>query len=270
MLSILLGIFLMDSVVYVYKPVGYTPLETVSAYRSQFHIPEHVKLGYAGRLDPMASGVLPVLVGKENIRRSKYERLPKSYSFDVLFGIATDSFDPLGTLQHVNLQAVTQTQVARELQRIVGVWKQEYPPYSAVQVQGKPLYWWARRGRLSEITIPSKIIQIVSAELVSCTEMSADDFVQDVNSRIRLVRGDFRQDEILSQWSQFADAYADMPFPVFSIRVSCSSGVYVRGIAQLFGQRVGVGALALSITRTRVGVHHLSSCIRLDSIRRNG
>ena len=88
----------MESVLNLYKERGETPLERIERFRKTH--PEYRKLpmSYAGRLDPMAEGVLLVLVGEENRNRETHLSLTKKYEFDVLFGFATDTYDVLGVL----------------------------------------------------------------------------------------------------------------------------------------------------------------------------
>src|SRR5579871_234239 len=92
----------MQTILNLYKPIGKTPLEVIREFQIQNPEYQNVKLGYAGRLDPMAEGVLLVLVGEENKKRKEYERLKKEYEFTVLFGIETDSYDALGTVKNIN------------------------------------------------------------------------------------------------------------------------------------------------------------------------
>jgi len=81
------------------KAVGETPLQRMEAWRTQAGIAAHVPLTYAGRLDPMASGQLLVLVGEECKKKDKYLALDKTYQFSVLLGIGSDTHDVLGLLQ---------------------------------------------------------------------------------------------------------------------------------------------------------------------------
>src|SRR3989344_5566750 len=86
----------MKKVISLYKPVGKTPLQCIRAFQSKFPEYKNVTLSYAGRLDPMAEGLLLILVAAENEKRSIYQDMDKTYDFTVLFGITTDSYDLLG------------------------------------------------------------------------------------------------------------------------------------------------------------------------------
>lgn len=90
------------SVITIYKKIGETPLEALTRLRES--VPEYKEetLSYAGRLDPMAAGVMLVLAGDANKEREKYLNLEKDYSAEILFGISTDTYDTLGLITEVS------------------------------------------------------------------------------------------------------------------------------------------------------------------------
>ncbi len=248
----------MESVVPLYKPLGKTPLETIEQYRQDAEIPTSVPLGYAGRLDPMAEGVLLCLVGEENKKRKEYERLPKTYEIDILFGISTDTYDILGILQenvHSDL-SIPKRDIQDILTSFVGAIDQPYPPYSAARVNGKPLYYWARRGLLDEITIPTKIVHVDAITLKDMKTVQAENVLQTATERIVLVTGDFRQEAILNSWKQHINNEEEV-FHIATISVRCSSGTYMRSIAHEVGKILGCGAIAYRIVRTSVGPYSI-------------
>src|SRR5438045_1977436 len=85
-------------VIVVYKPQGVTPYQLIEKLKKQNSDYEGIKIGFAGRLDPLAHGVMVLLVGEENKNRAKYLGLEKEYEFSVLFGVETDTYDYLGLL----------------------------------------------------------------------------------------------------------------------------------------------------------------------------
>lgn len=143
----------MKKTVFVNKPIAVTPLEAIEIFKVKF--PEYVneKISYAGRLDPMAEGLLLLLIGEENKSRNKYEGLNKTYEAEVIFGISTDSFDQLGLVEKAELKLFNKKTIEKVINNFIGKQKQYYPPYSSRTVKGKPLYWWAKNNKLSEIQI---------------------------------------------------------------------------------------------------------------------
>lgn len=248
----------------LYKPVGMTPLQLIEKWR---HLnPEYASqtLSYAGRLDPMAEGVLLVLIGDENKRRKEYEDLPKSYEFMMLLGISTDTYDLLGKISEFiplkKYPPVTQKTVGD----FTGDHEQTLPPYSSFPIRGKPLYYWARRGKLDEMYLPKKTVRIDSLQLKSKDEVSAPALLEEVTKQIPRVVGDFRQAEILSIWQKMLSENRSAVFPLYTFTVECSSGTYVRSLIHAIGEKIKTPSLTYRIRRTRVGEYSLSDSITLD------
>ncbi|MEO6509149.1 MAG: hypothetical protein ABIO02_04290 [Patescibacteria group bacterium] len=244
----------------IYKPIGVTPLEII--HLVQKHFPEFadVKIAYAGRLDPMAEGLLLLLIGEECKQRKEYEKLTKEYEFEVLFGFATDSYDLMGMVTSTENQQMTfKTEM---ISSFVGKHLQEYPPYSSARVNGKPLFYWARNNLLHTITIPKKEVEIYNMEYLFETKISSAELLKIIIGRIGLVNGHFRQQEIISNWEKYFKNKEES-YPIMKFKVSCSSGTYVRSIANELGKKVGVSSLAFSIKRTKVGEFTLKDAIQL-------
>jgi tRNA pseudouridine55 synthase len=200
----------------------------------------------------MADGLLLLLVGEENRKRKNYEDLKKVYEAEVVFGIETDTYDALGLVGKVDVCKFPEKEaVGEELVRMVGKKRQQYPPYSSKPVNGKPLYWWARQNRLSEIEMPEKEIEIYSAKILSYSTLTSEDLLKEVLRRIALVDGDFRQEEIALAWKKCLSG--DAQFLKVKIEVACSSGTYIRKFASDLGKAMDCGGFAYTITRTCIG-----------------
>ena len=239
------------------KRVGQTPLEAILEFRSKNSQYKKIKMAYAGRLDPMTEGLLLVLTGDECRKREKYQNLDKRYEAEVLFGVRTDSYDCLGILVSSQERPVKQNDAISTLKSFSGRIIQKYPPYSSKAVSGKPLYWWAREGKLSQIRIPEKEISIYDIQLLSFDKITSSDLQKLIYFKINLVKGDFRQKQILSSWSSFFQNDHRKVFQVAKILISCSSGTYIRTLANDWGRLLKVRAIALSIKRTAVGKYNL-------------
>lgn len=250
-----------SAVIAVYKPLGVTPLAALR--RLQEAKPELARatLGYAGRLDPMAEGVLLILVNTANRNRKIYERLPKTYAFSLVFGMTTDSYDILGLVRPGHPAADNPERRFPEIvSRFIGTFRQPYPPFSAVRVNGKPLFAWARTGQLPE-SIPAKPVTVTELTLVQSAPLSAPELRQYVLDRLATVFGNFRQDEIRAGWDRFFTTAGSRMFHRASGTVHCSGGCYVRSLVHEIGQALGTGAVTLSITRTAVGAYGINDCV---------
>lgn len=241
------------AVVPVWKPQGWTPFQAVEVFENKHPQYKDESVSYAGRLDPMAEGVLILLVGNENKHRKKYEQLEKIYEAEMVFGISTDSLDALGLITKNDLKNITSAEIQSVLPEFVRKQSQIYPVFSSKTVGGKPLYWWARRNRLSEITIPHHDIEVFSLELTSTNTLTFKHVYEIAKEKIGRVTGDFRQEKILDTWEQFSRRHGSRRVTVASIRVSCTSGTYIRQLVSDIGDRIGCGAFALSIKRTQIG-----------------
>lgn len=254
-----------QNILNLYKPVGKTPLDMIRLLQSHDNQYAHQILGYAGRLDPMAEGVLLILVGEENKKRKLYERFDKEYIFEILFGVTTDTYDPLGIVE--DFQDTIQANIRRKLEEcqstIIGKHEQPYPPYSSARVNGKPLFYWARENKLSKISIPVKTIEIKRFNIEAIQIETLKSVYRDIVSKINLVNGDFRQPEILTKWEEVYRAYKTANCVIARCKVTCSSGTYIRSLVHQVGQDMGTGAIALSIKRTRVGDYQLQSAITI-------
>ena len=245
----------MKNILLLNKRTGQTPLECVEEFRKNNPEYKDVRMGYAGRLDPMANGLLLVLVGKENKKREQYLGLDKEYECEVLLGFSTDSYDLLGkttNVCHAGLDPASHQKISNVLQSFIGKQLQQFPPYSSRTVGGERLYKIAREGRLDAVEIPSKEIEMYNIELLSITIIASAELLKTIKDRIAKVHGKFRQTEIVALWEKTLEN-DNKEYPVIKIRISCSSGTYMRSLANHIGKKLGSNAIALSILRTKVG-----------------
>jgi len=238
----------------LYKNLCETPRERLDRLRAERPEYAHEVLSYAGRLDPMAEGVLVTLVGAANTQREAYLDMSKEYVLDVLFGFATDTYDILGrVMESGDPTGVTKKAIQTSLNEFRGTVDQEYPPYSSKTVDGKSLFEWARSNMLSSIIVPRKTVTVYDIDITNTYKLSEKTLLNYIEAHVGRVNGDFRQDEILQTWGRLLRKDGDRDFPCVTIKISCSSGVYARSIAHGLGVKLGIPALALHILRTKVG-----------------
>jgi tRNA pseudouridine55 synthase len=287
----------MQKLLSVYKPQGLTPLEVVNLVKEKFPEYKNAKIGYAGRLDPLAHGVLLLMIGDATKEKDKYLNLPKEYEFEAVFGVSTDTYDVLGmlvssrategsrgisyhkaALKRSLRSSADSVGMTKEIQSFIksklGKQIQIYPTFSSKTVQGKPLFWWARNNKLSEIQIPQREIEIYDFKLLEIKEISAAKLKKEIFRQIALVTGDFRQEQIKNTWNTLftKDQRPASPagrlktnsrFLTAKLKISCSSGTYVRSIVNELGNRLNSGAITIDILRTKVGKYVLENSIKL-------
>lgn len=258
-----------NTTVWYEKFLGETPLEAVERFRREHPEYQQEKIAYAGRLDPMAEGVLLLLVGEACKERDRYLGLDKEYEFEVLLGVGTDTHDILGIIESRDSQVGVdssqyENRVGTVLDDLVGKHDMPYPAFSSKTVEGKPLFLWALEHRLDEIDIPTKKVEIYRMECTDSYGLSAIEVHQRVRERIARVTAvtdeskalgrDFRRMEVLALWDRWLEQQeSDRVFTVLQIRCLASSGTYMRVLADSIGTQLGTGGIAWSITRTLMG-----------------
>lgn len=235
----------------IYKPIGWTPLETLNKFKEDHPEYKDKKMSYAGRLDPMAEGVLLFLVDDELKYQENYQNLNKEYEAEILLGFSTDSYDVLGIPTKRERIDVKNIDIEGIIKEFKGKKRLRIPPYSSYNIKGKPLFWWARQDRLGEIEVPQKEMDFFDIELMKIKEVNTNELKKDILSKIERTSGDFRQEEIKSSWSKAL--VGDESYHLIRLKISCSSGTYIRSLANKFGERLSCGALLYSLLRTRVG-----------------
>ncbi|MES2203297.1 MAG: hypothetical protein V4474_03195 [Patescibacteria group bacterium] len=247
----------------LYKKLGETPRERLERLRQDQPHYAHEVLSYAGRLDPMAEGVLITLVGSANKRRETYLDLGKEYVLDILFGFDTDTYDILGRVMETgDADTITRVRVQQGLNEFRGRIAQEYPPYSSKVVEGKSLFEWARGGALSSLVLPSRTVTIHHLDIEGLYKIKEADFLAYITDSVEKVQGDFRQEEIMLDWKRHLKPTGKREFPCVTVKVECSSGTYMRSIAHGLGQELGVPALALHILRSKVGDYSVEKSLK--------
>jgi tRNA pseudouridine55 synthase len=221
-----LGIDL-DGVLVVDKPSGPTSHDVVALVRRAIGIS---RIGHTGTLDPLASGVLPLVVGRATRLAQFLSASDKEYIAEIALGATSETYDAEGPLTPAVSGSREAPPDADALERVLshfrGAYSQMPPPYSAKKVGGTRAYKLARRNQPIELTpVPVTVHALETLAIET-----------------HLLR----------------------------IRVACSTGFYVRTLAHEIGARLGVGAYLAGLRRTRVGAFTLGDAISLDDVQLGG
>ena len=223
----------MDGVLVIDKPSGMTSHDVVTHTRRILH---ERRVGHAGTLDPFATGVLVVMLGKATRLSQFVMGADKEYEAIIRLGYSTDTGDRTGTPvpgPSTEVRHWTEAEIEAALQSLRGDIDQIPPMYSAKKVDGKKLYELARRGE----TVERKPVRVCIYEFAAIRP-----------------EGQLIKDNL--------DGTFD-----FHARVSCSSGTYVRTLADDFGKRLYVGAHLAELRRTRVGDFEITQAITLEQLK---
>lgn len=244
------------------KKIGETPLEAINLWKQKFSEYQDVRASYAGRLDPMASGKLLIILGEECKKQKKYTGLDKEYEVEILLDVSSDTGDILGNVSYANKNTYPE-HLRHIYTREIGVHHLEYPIFSSKTVQGKPLFLHALQGTLKDIDIPTHTeriyrIQDLGSETISSNVLKERvdqllTYVPRTNEPSKKLGEDFRIDTVRTSWEEMHKHAGEREFCILRVRVACGSGTYMRTLAGRIGSALDTKALALSITRTKIG-----------------
>jgi tRNA pseudouridine55 synthase len=249
------------------KAIGQTPLECAENWRKAHEEYEDVPLAYAGRLDPMASGALLILIGDECKRQTEYHGLDKAYEFSVLFGIASDTGDVLGRLKtSQTVPFVSRDSLKKIAANLVGPVTFPYPNFSSKTVQGKPLHMWTLEGRLDEIEIPTITSTIYHLALTSLYTIERTEAARAARKKIdtippvidprKALGNDFRRTDVRADWDMVRqDGNLPAEYNVATFTCIASSGTYMRSLAAAIANELGTCGLAWHIHRSQIGTY---------------
>lgn len=214
----------MNGIIVVDKPAGMTSHDVVDALRRTV---KGVRVGHAGTLDPNATGVLILLVGKATKVSRFLMGLEKEYLFTMELGVETDTLDRWGeVIRTRSTEGVTLSDVRAAASSFVGDYEQAAPSVSALKHKGVRLYELARRGE--PVPVKTRKVAIHSLEVV--------------------------------------EAVMDTGRPQVTCRTECSSGTYVRSLARDMGEVLGCGASVTSLRRLRVGDFTAEGAVTLNRL----
>ena len=156
----------MNEIVLIDKPTGMTSFGVVARLRRKIseQVGHKVKVGHTGTLDPFATGLMILLVGKATKRSDEFLKLDKWYDATICFGKVSSTGDPEGELTDVSADIPTKEQICQTITQFIGEIKQTPPAFSAIKIDGQRAYKLARQGKT--VDMPSRSVQIYALELV--------------------------------------------------------------------------------------------------------
>ena len=216
----------MDGIILINKEKGYTSNDVVQIAKKIYN----EKVGHTGTLDPMATGVLPLLIGKGTLISKYLINHDKTYIASLKLGESRNTGDIEGEIiekKEVLPEMLEEKNIVTILNEFCGVQNQTPPIYSAIKIKGKKLYEYAREGK--KVNIPSRQIIIYN---------------------IRLLQIDKQKKEI-------------------KFEVCCSKGTYIRTLCENIAERIGTVGYMSNLQRTKVGEFELKNAITINELKEN-
>lgn len=223
------------TVLNIYKPYKWTSRQLLNHLQKLYN---YKKFGHAGTLDPLATGVLIVLVGDKTKTMEYYMNLKKTYRTRIFLGVSSETDDLEGPFTYTKLQeSITRESLGDFLDEYKGITSQQVPNYSAVKVNGKELYKHARKG--SEIVeAPTKEVELLDYTVLDYNFDTHNISIEKLN-------------EIYDYESRLN--YLNSTGSYVDIELRTGKGFYVRSFARDLGARFGGGAFVGTLERTQVG-----------------
>lgn len=235
------------------KPYRWTSFNVVAKVRGELSHRigvKKLKVGHAGTLDPLATGVLIVCTGKETKNIDELQSHTKEYIASIKLGATTPSFD-METPEDATYPTdhITRELIDEKLKAFVGEIRQVPPVYSAVKVDGKRAFKYARTG--TEVELKAKTLVIDELEVLGFGMTEEDTSgKQNTDKRERI---------------KYEDSNVEGAYLQLLIRVVCSKGTYIRALARDIGLALGSGAYLTGLIRTRIGKYTLADCLDVET-----
>lgn len=210
-------------VLLINKPFKWTSFDAVRKIRNLIRIK---KVGHAGTLDPLATGLLIICTGKFTKKINEYMAQEKEYTGTFTLGATTPTYDLESTPENFKaIDFLTEQKIREATKEFTGEIMQVPPAHSAIKVNGKRLYESARKG--IEVELKPRKITITDFQITK------------------------------------------VELPVVSFLVVCSTGTYIRSLANDFGEKLGCGAHLSSLCRTRIGDHKLENALTIEDFEKD-
>ena len=261
--------FQAGEILYIDKPYRWTSFDVVNKVRwllCRRLGTKKLKVGHAGTLDPLATGVMIVCTGRATKRIDELQAGTKEYIATLRLGATTPSFD----LEHeidayYPTDHITREQVENVLKQFLGRIEQVPPAYSAVKVDGKRAHDLARKEK--DVELKPKVLVIDEIELLEYSVQENDSAPLPTSPMGEagsgsLPRTGMRNKAFLTSPATPSDTES---YPYITIRVVCSKGTYIRALARDIGQALGSGAHLTALRRTRVGEATVEDCLSMEA-----
>ncbi len=251
------------------KPLTWTSFNLVKVVRNNLSRRlgiKRLKVGHAGTLDPLASGVMILCTGKCTKLIDQLQAGTKEYIATLRLGCTTPSFDAEHPIDATFPTAhITAESVREALEKFKGSIWQVPPVYSACKVEGRRAFDYVRQGE--EVELKAKELVIDELELLDLHLPEQGIFSSHADEVASMARAGIHIKDFKACYAtdiddlEATETSSEAAPPYLQIRVVCSKGTYIRALARDIGQALGSGAYLIGLRRTRVGRYALADCL---------
>ena len=256
------------------KPYRWTSADVIRKVKfaaiRHFH-KKNLKVGHAGTLDPLATGVLLVCIGNATKQAQSFQDHDKEYLAGIMFGATTPSYDREKDIdRRFPYEHISEEAVAEVLPSFLGTNEQIAPLFSAKSVDGVRAYEMARRmykqsAGTSSGDFDAAALSILQKSMITIHTISLESFVPST------LPTDVVSPKTVEDTSSSASSRINvidtsaLGLPVATVRIACSKGTYIRAFARDIGEALGSGAFLNSLCRTRTGEFSIENSLSIDS-----
>jgi tRNA pseudouridine(55) synthase len=234
---------------YVIKEAGHTMVQTMDKFKKDYNIDK--KVCYCGRLDPMARGLVLLLVGDECKNMEKHLGYIKEYEFEIIFGLSTDTDDPMGILSLAYYKEDEINEYCEKIKEYIKINKfsQNFHDYSSKRIMGKPM--WEYTKQKQQIIKPSHEVEIFEIEYKIIKKYNFNEWKKNIIETINKIdkKNNFRQEEIIKNYNDINASYILYSLP---IKIKVSSGFYVRQLVADIKNHLDIAILTFDINRINI------------------
>ncbi|MFH1855622.1 MAG: tRNA pseudouridine(55) synthase TruB [Candidatus Omnitrophota bacterium] len=238
----------MNGIILVDKPKGFTSFDAVNFIKKRFSL---AKVGHAGTLDPLATGLLVILIGKATKLAETFLCDSKIYSTVMTLGIKTDTFDVTGKITAKSEEIPSVEKIIETLKNFEGDIEQVPPVFSAIQYKGQRLYKLARKG--TAVVPEKRKVFIYYIKKIKFLPASASDDYSPEN--LRILKYDPDTVEMVRR------------LPQVSFEVKCSKGTYIRSLCEDAGEALNCPAVLKELRRTSSGEFELKDAVTIEKLK---
>jgi len=242
-----------------YKHIGETTGDLSNRLKKEYG---YKKVAICGKLDPMARGITNYLVDENTKQMENYLNNIKTYEFNIVLGIKTDTDDIMGIISDYNFDKPDCKEIVKILHSLINQDYQKFHPYSAIKYkingERKSLHQWTNENKISYDKLPGKKVTVFNIQVNDIKTISFNDYIQEIFNRLQTIdsmhKSSFRIDDIVKSWQQLSNIckkYGD-EFQLISIpvKITVSAGYYIRMIAYELYNRLNVPCHIFDIHRT--------------------
>ena len=246
------------------KPRQWTSFQAVNKVKStirRLYGVKNIKIGHAGTLDPLATGLLIVCVGKATKQIELLQLGEKEYAGTMVLGATTPCYDLERAVDHFYPTShITDELIQSTRLQFIGDIEQVPPMYSAVKVAGQRAYTYARNDDPTAVIEPKTVhiesFDLKKSEIPDYSEYSDHSDYSDHSEK----------STPSSHLYNHPQGVVPQGLPKYDFRVVCGKGTYIRSLARDFGEALGSGAFLASLRRERVGEYTVGEAVKLDYI----